>query len=152
MHTCFHAFKSLCLLRGQRFHSGDFWLGEEGLHHSLPLSDCYHTGKFPLWLLAAGCEHIWSQKGTVGNLPCAERSCRNLCLSEAFLQPVVGCFSLSCRAVLNCLLSHRAKTDPTTTTKSTNNPHECFWTFLLLISLLRVWGLARSHLRFAHTK
>lgn len=52
----------LCVSPGDKaFYSGDFWLGEgrgKGLHHSLTLSDYYHTGKFPLWLLGAGCEHI----------------------------------------------------------------------------------------------
>lgn len=119
-------------------------VGGKGRHHSLTLSDYYHTGKFPLWLLGAGCEHIWSQQGTVRNLPFAEMSCRNLCFTEAYLQPAVSRFFFSCRAVLNCLLSHRAKTYPTK--KQYKQSPWVFLNFPLLISLLMVWGLARSHL------
>lgn len=156
--TCFCFVTSLCLPRGWRLDLGDFWLEEEGLHHSLSQSDLYHPGKFPLWLLRVGCEHIWSQQETVRNLSSAEELQKPL-LHEARLWTAVSCSFMhpGLHCCCNCVLSHRELPPSTASKKWTErNTVQIIPTRVFEISsvhlLLMVWGLARSHLWFRHTK
>lgn len=108
-----------CVSSGDRgFTQGISGWGK-GVHHSLTLSDYYHTVSFHCgcWVQAVSTFEV--SRGPLETSPLL----RGAVETSASLKPTCNLRSVaslfSCQAVLNCLLSHRAKTYPTKKTAQT---------------------------------